>query len=716
MTEKIDPITFEIIRHKLFRVTEEAAIALENVSGTPATAEGHDMMTSVFAANGDLLTVGVGFLHHLTSASHAVKTIIRRFSGKDPFIYEDDTFFLNDSYSGALHCPDNYAISPVFWQGRLVGWVGNFVHITDVGGIDPGGFCPSAKNVYQEGFMTQGLKIVERGRIRSDVFETILNQVRDPAMVGLDFKSQIAANNVAKQRMLSLYEEYGIETVEGVGRGLMEESERLFRKRLLELPDGIWRQRGYYDFPDQTLKVELKVTKSADTLTYDFTGTSGEVPKAVNCCRIACWGAMFASIFPLLAWDIGWNEGITKPVRLIAPEGSLVNCRRPMPVSIATVGGVNIVNGLSLMAISKMLGATEKYKNRPCAVWHGTHTVKMLGGVNKDGDYVVHHGTETFGGSGGARAFKDGVDLGGEVPNLVSRMANVETHEIDFPMAYLFRRVVPDSGGPGKFRGGVSHEFAIRPHGGQNDSFEDVLIPGKGVLCSPSPGIFGGYPGGSVVYSQFRDGNSAEFPSDRESIRCQRRDEQRWGVVEIERNDISYNRLDGGGGYGDPLEREPQSVLTDVQQGLVSQQTARQIYGVALDQEGRLDLNATWNLRLGIRAERLGRKVESALGRRSNITPSGKRLSEYLHVKDIGKGEVVQCTWCGRPICSKEENWKEHVLIRKSPSSIAGPCGNDNSLFFVLEFFCSHCATCLETQLIFEDDAPTFDEVHNWPI
>jgi N-methylhydantoinase B len=714
---KIDPVTFEIVRHKLYRVTEESAIALENVSGTPATAEGHDMMTAVFDVNGDLLTVGVGFLHHLTSASRSVKTIIDRFVAREPWVYEDDVFMLNDSYSGALHCPDNYMISPVHWKGEIAGWVANFVHVTDVGGIDPGGFCPSARNTYQEGFMTKGLKLVERGKIRSDVFETILNQVRDPGMVGLDLKSQIAANNVAKQRMLKIYEDYGFETVNTVGKIMMEESEGLMRQRLLEIPNGTWRQRAYYDHPEMTLRIELAVKKDGDRLVYDFTGTDKEVPYAFNCCRIATWGAIFASIFPLLVWDITWNEGITRPVKLIAPEGTLVNCNRPMPVSISTTGIVNIVNGLSLMAISKMLGATDKYKNRPCAVWHGTHTVIMLGGLNKNGEYVVHHGTETFGGSGGGRAFADGVDLGGEVPNLVSRMANIESHELDFPFLYLFRRVVTDSGGPGKYRGGVAHEFAIIPYGGISNSFEDVLLPGKGVLCPLSSGIFGGYPGGTVQYTQYIDANTSILPNRTNFIKSKKEEHKRWGVIEIGKNDIAYNRLDGGGGYGDPLTRDPELVRRDVFNNIVSDDMARKTYGVVLKGKNlRVDLESTRMLRLDIRKTRIkDENMGLEMTEQASIPRTKQRLSEYLQVLTTDSGSFIQCTWCGKKICHSNEDWKNNVVTRQSPPSIIGPNAIDSGLFYIVESFCPRCATCLETQMIYKDDKPTSDEVHDWP-
>ncbi len=716
MAQVIDPITFEIIKHKFFRVTEEAAIALENVSGSPATSEAHDMVVALFAANGDLHTVGGGFLQHLTSASLSVKHILQRFSSNEPWIFEDDVFMFNDSYSGALHCPDSYMISPIHWKGKLAGFVMNFVHLTDVGGIDPGGFCPNAKNVYQEGFRTKGLKLVERGKIRSDVFETILNLVRDPGMVGLDLKSQIAANNVAKERMHKLYQDYGFEIVDAVGRQLIDQSEQLMRQRLRELPDGVFRARQYFDLPDRILRVELTATKEADSLTYDFTGTSEQAPYGINSCYAACWGACFGSIFPALAWDITWNEGITRPVKLIAPEGSVVNCKYPAPVSIATIGICQNITSLSLLIISKMLGATEKYKNRATAIWSGSHIVNIAFGLDSKGEFRLEMSSDSFAGAGGARAFMDGIDNGGEVPSLVSRMANVETHELNFPQLYLYRRVVPDSGGPGKYRGGNCHEWAIIPHGSPTNSFESTLMSGKGFMSPMSVGIFGGYPGCNTDYTQFRGSNASEFPSSSQFTMGKREDHVRLGVVELKGDDIMFNHLSGGGGYGDPLDRELELVLKDVLLGLVTNGPARDIYGVVIDFENkRVDIEATYKQRLALRKDRLaGRKPGVDVSKRANVPLTGMQLGEYLQVTDSGKETFVQCTWCGRKICPADSNWKDNVVTRKVSVIKSGPRRKEGE-FFMREFFCPSCATLLDLDVVHKDDPPLYDKIYGWP-
>ena len=488
----VDPVTFEIVRHKLLNVMDEAIIALENVSGSPITNEGHDLMVSLYKADGGLMVGGVGFLHHLTSAAQAVKHIIATF-GEDPGIDEGDVFFFNDSYTAALHPPDVYLISPIHHEGELTGFVANFVHVTDIGAVDPGGFSPNARDNYQEGFQTKGLKIVERGKVRRDILDTFLNMVRDPGMSALDLKSQLAANHVAKDRMAKIYADYGVDTVASVSDALIVQSEQLVRGRLAELPDGEWQAREYMDMPGGSCSVVVSARKQGDELTYDFTGSSPQVELGINCCYWATWGGMFAPIFPLLAWDVTWNEGVARPISLIAPEGTVVNCIRPAPISIATVGTIQIVNNLSTILLSKMLATSERYRDRATAVWHGSHAHLETHGFDADGEFYVAPLTDTFGGAAGARATADGVDVGGEIPNVVSRWANVESQELNTPLVYLYRRAVPDSGGPGKFRGGVCHEYAFAPNG-TGDHPMGLTLFGKGTRAPMSLGISGGYP------------------------------------------------------------------------------------------------------------------------------------------------------------------------------------------------------------------------------
>lgn len=598
----MDPITFSIIRHRLYRVVEEAVITLKHVSGSAITNEGHDLMVSLYQADGSLLMGGVGFLHHLTSAAEACKSIIRRFEGQ---INGGDIFLLNDPYTAALHTSDVYLVSPIHYDGTLVGWSACFVHVSDIGAMNPGGFAPDAQDIFTEGFSSPGIKLVDAGNLRQDVWDTLLNMVRNPEMVALDLRSMIACNNVAKERMIALFEKYGARTVSEACKTLIQQSEQRLRDRLRELPNGRWQSRQYLAVKGETYRVVLTMTKKDDTLTFDFTGSSPQSKYSVNCSKWASLGGLFAPLFPLLCYDIVWNEGVLRPITMIAPEGTIVNCTRPAPVSVATVGAIQSVNNAACSTIGKLLAASEKYADEATAVWHANHFAIFMFGNNQRGRLAIGILTETFAGAGGARTFGDGVDLGGEIPNPISRMANIETIESTFPVRYLFRRRLPDSGGPGQYRGGAGGEMAIVAHDAPDGGIHYVLS-GKGPKFPQSEGIAGGYPGAANDYIWVhgpKDAHNAErfastveaIPGDKEPIA--------WGVFPLMGNDALYVRWNGGGGIGDPLERDPERVLADVVSGVVSKRAATEVFGVVMA-SNEIDHKATNGRRDSLRHAR----------------------------------------------------------------------------------------------------------------
>ncbi len=609
----MDPITFSIIRHRLFRVVDEAVITLKHVSGSAITNEGHDLMVSLYRADGGLLMGGVGFLHHLTSAAEACKAIIRRFKGQ---INEGDIFLLNDPYTAALHTSDIYLVCPIHYQGRLVAWSACFVHVYDIGAMNPGGFSPDSPDIYTEGWSSPGIKLVDRGELRQDVMDTMLNMVRSPEMVALDMRSMIACNNVARDRMLALIGKYGYETVDEACRTLIEQSEQLLRARLEELPDGSWQSRQYMDVKGESAKVCLTMTKKVDSLVFDFTGSSPQSRYSINCTKWASLGGLFAPLFPLLCYDITWNEGVIRPIAMIAPEGSIVNCTRPAPVSVATVGAIQSVNNAACATIGKMLAASEKYRKEATAVWHANHFAILMFGRSQRGGLSIGILTETFAGAGGARTFADGIDVGGEIPNPISRLANVELMENTFPLRYLFRRRMTDSGGPGEYRGGAGMELALVPHDSPDGGL-NYVISGKGHKYSMSEGLAGGYPGAPNRYvwvhnNEARDGRNVD-PSYAQSLDelPGRKEEIAWGVFPLMGRDALYVAWNGGGGYGDPLVRAPEAVAADVRERLVSAEAARAVYGVVIDERtGAPEAGATGALRRRLSGARLMRAAE----------------------------------------------------------------------------------------------------------
>ncbi len=660
MSSSVDPITFEIVRHRLFRVVEEAILTLKHVSGSPITNEAHDLMVSLYTANGDLLMGGVGFLHHMSCASAACKAIIRRFAGR---IHERDMFLLNDPYTAALHTSDVYIVSPIHFESELVGWSACFVHVSDIGAMNPGGFCPDAREVFTEGFSSPGIRLIDSGRLCEDVFDTFLNMVRAPELVALDIRSMIACNHVARERVQALLQKYGVASVSYIGRTLITESEELLRARLLEIPDGYWTARQFMDVDKHPYEIRLGMTKKADMLEFDFTGSSPQARCGVNCTRWGSWGGLLAPLYPLLCYDITWNEGVTKPVRMVAPEGTIVNATRPAPCSIATVGAIAAVNDVSLICLSKMLAASPKYAQEATAVWQGSNLCVYLFGRNYRNQEVIGSTTDSFAGSGGGRWTADGIDLGGEIPNPISRMANVESNEAIYPIRYLFRRRMLDSGGPGEFRGGTGGEYAMTPHDSPTGGI-GFVVSGKGVDFPMSHGLRGGFPGTPARYIVCRmaqDGEKVgpEIPLSLQEIGG-RQEVSSFGVYQVNREDVFYFNWNGAGGVRDPLDRDPEAICRDVAEGVISTQAARDLYGVIIATDGRIDGAGTATLREALRKNRCSSadliKVAGANSRTcprcrsAAIAIRQRRLSDFHPAYTSGPFAVLAeliCTDCG---------------------------------------------------------------------
>ncbi|MDP6560427.1 MAG: hydantoinase B/oxoprolinase family protein, partial [Candidatus Binatia bacterium] len=275
----VDPVTLEILSHRLYGITKEMGITLERTGGTVNTTQQHDYMAALYRPDGDILSAGETFGQHVACAGFAVKRIIERF-GRDE-IYPDDVFLLNDPYLAAIHQSDIYTISPIHYQDRLVGWSATFVHVSDVGAMSPGGDSPRATEVFQEGLRIPGLKLVERGSLRQDVFDTITNMTRQPGMVGLDLKCEIAANNVAKSRMQAMYRQYGPELVDAVSGEMIRCSESILRKRISEIPDGSWSEIGTIEAGD-SWRIHMTLRKTGDRLVFDLTGSDRQATKGIN--------------------------------------------------------------------------------------------------------------------------------------------------------------------------------------------------------------------------------------------------------------------------------------------------------------------------------------------------------------------------------------------------------------------------------------------------
>ncbi|HLB11468.1 MAG TPA: hydantoinase B/oxoprolinase family protein, partial [Dehalococcoidia bacterium] len=466
MVETVDPIKYEIFRHRLFSILEEGRTTIGMVSGSPAIVEGGECMVSFYDAEGRLILCAGGILFHVTGSRDAILKTIEWYS-QDPGIFEGDQFFYNDPYIAGSHIYDMIMVSPIFHRGKLIAWSGSMTHTGDTGGLLRG----SSKEIFHEGIRYQGIKLVEKGKMRADVFRSITQQCRDPHYVGLDLKARVASNNVATQRFLALVEAYGADFVTSASDRLMEEGEQLARAKLRSLPDGTWRSRMYRS---TTVSVDGKevvrpykamctLTKKGEHLTFDATGSSPQNEDHRNATYVCSWSKLFEALAGFTFWDLPWNQGMTNPVTLIAPEGSVVNCKYPASCGLGTLVG-GFLSGAAMDCIARMMYAGGE-REGVNASWRGNFgdggPYYWYGGRNQYGGIVGQGIYDLFGGGQGATPVRDGNHSGGIAESAQSCISDIEFTEMYFPFLYLSRNHMPDSGGCGKFAGGMTLESVM---------------------------------------------------------------------------------------------------------------------------------------------------------------------------------------------------------------------------------------------------------------
>jgi N-methylhydantoinase B len=703
---RVDPITFEIVRHRLWTIADEMALTLIKTAGNPSITEAHDFMVGLFTAEGDIAIGGWGGNRHVSCTALACRGIMARFPPED--IHEDDIFLLNDPYIAAIHQPDVYVISPIHFDGELVGWTANFTHLADIGGMDPGS-SPRATEVVQEGLRIPGLRIADRGVLRQDVWDMLMCMTREPEMNALQLKAQMAANNTGKEKLRALLAKVGVAQYRAIVAQMIAHSEQALRARLRALPDGTWRTREYFDTKDRLYTVQLAMTKEGDQLSFDFTGTSEQAPSFINCTYYGARGGIFVSVSSILGHGLPWNEGLLKPLNLTVPEGTLLNCKFPAPVSMGTVAASRLATIASWSTVSAMVAQSDTLAEEASAMWTASATGHRVSGFNRQNRYFVLTPFTDVGGSG-ARTFADGIDTGAGCNNPMVASPNVETLEAQAPFLYLFRRQVPDSGGAGTYRGGVCTDQAFTIHKAPANKL-GVVIFASGMDPAQSHGFFGGEPGCNTVFAlhsgtRVREAVQREIPLDLAALGGEVQYLPPQGLAEVDADAVFYVRADGGGGLGDPLLRPPERVLADVQAGLVSVEQARERYGVVLvspspgsdgNKTWAVDAAATHEQRRLLRAARVGKTAGTVAD-----TRPAHVARPVLY--DRARGAAV-CAACGHRLGGLRENWKLQAIEQTQPLTALSALMTSRS-FVLRRYSCPGCGALLDAEMTLPDDPP----------
>jgi N-methylhydantoinase B len=692
----IDPITFEVIRHKLEAITEEQAITLKNVSGSPVVTEATDFNVGIYLADGAIVNMGPQVIFHAGTMSTVIYSIIEHFSD-NPGINEGDMFILNDPYRGAIHQPDVSIVMPIFHEGRRIAWTGSCAHELDTGGMTFGSWAFAATDVQQEAMLLPGVKLVDNGVLREDIWQMIMGMTRLPHVVGLDFKAMIAANNVAARRFHQLMQRYGVATVDQVMRTEIDTSERLLRQRLKLIPDGIYRARDFLDHDghaNRLYQIEVAVIKRDDALTLDMSESSPQAPGFINCTRSGLRGALFTGLLPILAPDIRWNEGVLKPVTIKVPEANICNARWPTPVSGATVSTAWVAQNVAVAAMSRMVAAVPELVGEGQAVTKGQFSVLTMAGADRDGGPFGMLLMDAMAGGGGAYIDHDGLDGSGDHSIPRPRIGNVESNEASGPFLYLFRSFTPDTAGAGTMRGGVTMGLAVTPH--DADELRTMLV-GHGVQVPNSIGQFGGLPG-ACAYHLLRQSNAGVAALIDANTHMHdllnaggsvQRFDSKPGHIPLHRGDVLAYSFQGGGGYGDPIRRDPARVAGDIHNGSVTPPWASALYGVVM-RNGAVDAEATRAYRRAIRTERLGGRTPRS------EPPDSNGIASVCPM--ITERRRFRCL-CGADLGPASEDWKPRAHRRTVPPQAYGPHLTLHAELELREFCCSECGTLLEAEV-----------------
>jgi len=550
----IDPITLEVVRHKVEGIANEMQSTLLRSSFSTVVKEGLDASASLFTLEGETLAQALAIPIHLATLIPIMHTFIERFPAAE--MHEGDLYIMNDPYLGGTHLPDIALVMPVFHDGRLFAFSAAMTHHQDVGGMSPGSVPPNASEIYQEGIRIPPLKLRHRGEFNEALLEMLKLNVRVAEMFMGDLGAQIAACTVGARRLGELAGRYGYDHSRALFAELLDRSETLTRHALAKIPNGTYRYVDFLDNDgvelDTPVRIEIAVTLQDGTMHCDFEGTGPQTKGPFNAVPSGSQAAAYFAVRALTDPTIATNGGCFRPVTLHLPKGTLVNPVEPAPVNSRTATIKRIT--------SVIIGALkDAMPHKVPADGSSELHVLMFGGQWANGKRFVV-GEFTAGGSGGGPR-KDGVDVietdGSNCMNLP-----VEALELAAPIRVHRMALRPDSGGAGRYRGGLGcvREFEFLQG--------EVVLTHRGERhFHPAQGSQGGGDGACSV-SIIRRGDRTE-----EVVRSKL-------LTTVQAGDRLLVKTAGGGGYGDPREREREAVIEDVRNGKVSAAVAREVYGL----------------------------------------------------------------------------------------------------------------------------------------
>jgi N-methylhydantoinase B len=553
----MNPFLLEIVKNALETIADELALIIMRTAYSSIVRDAMDFSTAVCDRHGHTLAQGLTTPLHLGSFFDAMQNLIavtRRAGG----VRQDDVFIFNDPYLAAgQHLPDIYIVKPIFVAGTLEGWATTVAHHNDVGGIVPGSNSIGSTEIFQEGLRLPVLKLCDAAGENQSIWDIIAANVRVPDKVIGDIRAQISACHVGEREFTALFARYGAPLLREAFAAIHDYAERLTRAEIAEIPDGTYRFENFIDgFGEdpQPIPFRVALTVRGDAVKVDWTGTSPQVPAGINAPVPFTRAAVYAALRSVLSHDIPNAQGFTRAVEVVAPIGSIAN---PLPPAACGARGIT-----GFRMIDCLMGAlAQAVPERVPADGSGGSALPSIGGMHQGRAFV---NVETLQGTWGAAPTHDGQE---GVAHIGANQSNVpiEMIEAEYPIRIEQYGLVADSGGPGKYRGGLA---MVRDYRLLADAA--VLTVRSDKRRFPPYGLHGGANGSPSLNVVNPDGKARVLPV------------LLTEPYAMKKNDVFRHVMAGGGGYGNALERDPNLVLRDVEQGKVTLSHARDAYGVAI--------------------------------------------------------------------------------------------------------------------------------------
>ncbi len=570
MTQPLDTMTLNLVNNYMANICREMGIAMMRTSYSPIFNESLDFSTVMFNSRAELVSQADFVPSMVGSITFAASWTIKEL-GVDSF-EPGDVVIHNDPYRGGCHMPEHMFIKPVFYQDRLFGFVANYAHITEIGGKAVGGFAADATDVHQEGLRIPPIKIMCCDKHVDDVWKLIMTNHRTPKTTWGDFHALIGALGIGEARLKMLLDRMGPETVLQAQDQLIEYAEKFMRAEISAIPNG---EYGYCDYieddgviPNKSYKIKAKVVVDGDEIVVDFTGSDPQAAGAINCTYGVTASATYNAILQVTDASIPRNAGCYRPIKLIAPPGTVVNVSYPGP----EVGGNSEIHGRIVDLLLACL--SQVAPQRVAAATGGGSLNFLFGGMHPEtGRFYAGYFTDGVGQGGNPAGDGHPIknELGGNCPAIP-----VEVFETKYPYLTLERSIQPDSGGPGENRGGCGGRWLWRV------AAPKILVSSVMDRLKTQPhGLFGGLPGAKGGLYIRRKGEK-DFRTFAEAFGTA--SPGKFSGITVTEGDEILIVGPGGGGFGSPRERFPEKVLEDVREGLVSVESARRDYGVMIEQ------------------------------------------------------------------------------------------------------------------------------------